>query len=125
MKKGSGLDIDAVLSARKAPAPRTDADSFARDFKARATLMRQDPVESGSIRWDRWGGWNWRYVAAAVTVCLIVGGVVWPARSAVVTQIKSLQIYAPHSGVIIMTDEHEQGTVVWVTDMESNDGNRG
>ncbi len=126
MKKGEKLDLGSVLRAWQAPAPRTGADAFARDFKARASLMRQEPRAVESSQPARWFAWDWRYAAATATaVCIMVGFVIWPAHVALVTQIKSLQVFAPHSGVIIMTDENEAGTVVWVTDLESDDGNKG
>lgn len=123
MSKSSWMQIEAGLRSRKAPPPLNDAESFKQDFKARATLMRQDPVEAHGAGW--FPVMSWRYIAATAAVMLIVGVVLWPSESPMVTQVKSLQVFAPHSGVIIMTDEDDLGTVVWVTDLESGDGSNG
>jgi hypothetical protein len=49
----------------------------------------------------------------------------WPGPADLMTQVKSLRVMAPHSGVIIMNDEGGQGTVVWITDMETDGGDKG
>ncbi len=123
MNKSSWKQIEADLRLRKAPPPLTDAESFKQDFKARAALMRQEPIEKqAQVSWPLW---NWRYAGAALAICLLAGLYFLPSSSSLVTQVKSLQVFAPHSGVIIMTDENNSGTVVWVTDLESGDGSKG
>jgi len=123
MNKGTWLEIEAGLIRRKTPAMRSAVESFQQDFKARATFIRQETVAETALSW--FPVLNWRYVVPAAAALLIAGLVMWPSPTALVTQIKSLQVFAPHSSVIIMVDEKEPGTVVWVTDLESGDGNAG
>lgn len=123
MNKGSWMEIESGLKSRKTPAPPSDVESFQQDFKARASLMRQDSAEQSVF--VRFPVLSWPFVVPAAAALLIAGLVMWPSPTALVTQIKSLQVFAPHSSVIIMVDEKEPGTVVWVTDLESGDGNAG
>jgi hypothetical protein len=124
MKKNSWNEIQAGLRSQKAPPPQNDAESFTQDFKARASLMRQDSA-SPAAPLALFPALSWRFGIATAAAVLIAGLVFWPASSSLVTQVKSLQVLAPHSGVIIMTDEDNHGTVVWVTDLESDDGSTG
>ena len=123
MNKSSWADIEAGLKSRKAPPPRHDAGSFREDFKAHAALMRQDSPNQSEIA--AFSVFSWRAIGAAAAVLLLVGGLLWPTAASLVTHVKSLQVMAPHSGVIIMTDDVNQGTVVWVTDLESGDESKG
>ncbi|MEI8139589.1 MAG: hypothetical protein WCI03_06955 [bacterium] len=124
MKKNSWSEIEEGLRSQKAPPPQNDAESFQLDFKARASLMRQDSASpAAAFAW--FPVLSWRIGIATAAAVLIAGLVLWPASSTLVTQVKSLQVLAPHSGVIIMTDEDNPGTVVWVTDLESDDGSKG
>lgn len=123
MIKCSWADIRADLQRRSISTPGMDAESFRSDFKARASLMRQDPV--GVPEQVGLPLLNWRLLASGAVAVLIAGMVLWPSPKTLVNQIKSLQVFSPHSGVIIMTGEAERGTVVWVTDLESDEGNKG
>lgn len=123
MSQTSWTQIEDGLKSRRTPPSRNNAESFKQDFKARASLMRQDSPDETGLQWP--SILNWRYIGAVTAVVLAVGVMIWPSRPDLVTQVKSLQVMAPHSGVIIMTDENNQGTIVWVTDMESGDGNKG
>jgi len=123
MNKGSWIEIEADLKRRKTPAMRREVGSFQQDFKARATLMRQEPQTETALAW--FPVLNWRYMIPAAAALMIAWLAMWPSPTSLVTQVKSLQVFAPHSAVIIMVDEKEPGTVVWVTDLESGDGNTG
>ena len=128
MNKCSWSEIEAGLKNRKTPAPRNDAEAFRQDFKAHAALVRQSPASVES-RFPEPLMWllQWRSLplTALAAGLVLVGVLLWPTSASLVTQIKSLQVFAPHSGVIIMTDEENKGTVVWVTDMDPGEGNRG
>jgi hypothetical protein len=117
MNKLSWKNVTGRLKAIEAPqSPSGDAD-FWLDFKARATLMRQDEPVAAHDRVPvalRWGS------ATALALVLIVAG--WfmlPATLGAVTQIKALEVVAPYSGVIIMNDQSGRGTILWITGMES------
>lgn len=100
------------------PAMRT-RDEFWADFRARARMTPQtQPEEAPSRAWmPRWG-----YAAAAVAAMVLVAGLaVWfPSRKAPLSPIRSFEVVAPHTGVIIMEDEQDRGTILWVTGMNLN-----
>jgi len=123
VNKVSWNDVEAGLRKQRASAPARDPGSFEEDFKARARLVRQEVPEGAGtpgIPFLRWG-----LASFALVLVLAVTVVLWPVHSALVTQVKSLNILAPYSGVIIMNDEGGQGTVVWITDMDMEPGGKG
>jgi hypothetical protein len=123
MSKESWNDVVAGLRKRRASETLPDADAFKADFKARAVLVRQGEFESGPVLPVSLVRW---VVACAAAIAMLVGGtLLWPVSEELVTQVKSLQVMAPHSGVMIMNDDAGRGTVVWVTDMTSNDESKG
>ncbi|MEI6562784.1 MAG: hypothetical protein WCO42_00595 [bacterium] len=124
MSQVSWKEVETGLRGRRAPVSQNDAESFRQDFKARVSLMRQDSAEEERVV-PLSPFLKWSYATAALAAMAIIGLVLWPSRDTMLTQIKSLQVLAPHSGVIIMNDEDGRGTVVWITDMEPGDGNKG
>ncbi len=124
MKKTSWTEVATGLQARNVSAGRRDADAFARDFAARARMVRQDGPESRQSVPMVW--FKWSAVSVATVLVLLAGFIMWPSAGVnLVTHVKSLRVLAPHSGVIIMDDESGRGTVVWVTGMDSDGGNKG
>lgn len=97
-------------------------DAFWADFRARARWVRQDgEAPAPAVR-----PWRWVYAGAATVaaaVLLVVAGwVVLPARpaTAVPSAIKSWEVVAPHSGVIIMNDDSGHGAILWVTGLNDS-----
>lgn len=108
---------------RRTPSPTAAmpaADVFWDEFRARARLCNQEPpaaAERGArAMWPRW------VVAAsgvvAVTVLILVTFATNQAQ-AFHNPIKSYEVLAPHSAVIIMTDDQRSGTILWVAAPES------
>lgn len=123
MNKVSWSDVEVGLRERSAPGAMRDAGTFGADFKARARLVRQEVPEEPGTTWVpllRWGA-----ASFAVALVVAVAVIYWPGPADLMTQVKSLRVMAPHSGVIIMNDEGGQGTVVWITDMETDGGDKG
>lgn len=123
MNKVSWSDVEAGLRERSASGAMRDAGTFGADFKARARMVRQEAPEEAGTSWTpllRWGT-----ASIAVVMVLAVAVLFWPVHEGLMTQVKSLRVMAPHSGVIIMNDEGGQGTVVWITDMETDGGDKG
>jgi hypothetical protein len=123
MNKVSWSDVEAGLREHRPSGAIRDAGTFGADFKARARLVRQEAPEEAGTPWTpllRWGT-----ASFAAVMVLAVAVLFWPVHESLMTQVKSLNILAPHSGVIIMNDEGGQGTVVWITDMEINGGGKG
>lgn len=117
MNKLSWKNVTGRLKALESPQPPSDNADFWLDFKARATLMRQDEPAAVPARMPaalRWGS-----VTALTLVVIVAGWFMLPATLGAVTQIKALEVVAPHSGVIIMNDQSGRGTILWITGMES------
>ncbi len=117
MNKLSWKNVTGRLKAIEAPKTPSDNADFWQDFKARATLMRQDEPAAERPRMPvalRWGS-----VTALALVLIVAGWFMLPATLGAVTQIKALEVVAPHSGVIIMNDQSGRGTILWITGMES------
>ena len=97
--------------------------AFWSDFRARARLRVQEEPEARvatpalALRW----------AAAATCALLVAASAVWiPQRLAAGRTggggvVRSLEVVAPHSAVMIMQDEASRGTIVWVVDMQSGD----
>jgi hypothetical protein len=118
MNKLSWKDVSGRLKAVEARKDLPESAEFWSDFKARAALVRQEqpaPVRERLPVAVRWG------TATALALFLVaVGWFVLPAaHSGAITQIKALEVVAPHSGVIIMNDQSGRGTILWITGMES------
>ena len=100
------------------PAMRPRAEFWA-DFRARARMTPQTQAEEAPSRaWmPRWG-----YAVTAVAAMVLVAGLaVWfPSRKAPLNPIRSFEVVAPHTGVIIMEDQKDRGTILWVTGMNLN-----
>lgn len=113
--------VEAELAKRPAATqrPARGRDEFWSDFAARARLVRQEEPAAAMPAFPRL---RWAY-AAAVAV-LVVGLAVWfPFRKAepvAANPIRSFEVIAPHTGVIIMEDEQDRGTILWVTGLNLN-----
>lgn len=126
MKKTSWKRIRDILRRTPAPAPRTDTEAFWADFKARARMVpqREPIVATRPLRMPvlRWG------LAAAACILVAVGlFMARPGRQQVAVRgnvINSLEVIATHSAVLIMNDDTEPATIVWVAGM-TEDGENG
>jgi hypothetical protein len=120
MKPLSWKDVRGHLCRQTAPPPRA-VDDFWSDFKARAALTRQDALEEAKPRIPL--GRRWAYASAAAMALVVLGIYLLPATPVAMTRIKALEVVAPHSGVIIMNDQSGRGTILWISGMESPNGN--
>ena len=123
MKRHSWNDIKGGISTRQPPGQMLDKDEFWSDFKARAKLRSQEtPARNSRPLVLSWA------VATACAVLLVAGIVKFQlTRSGDTVQhgssVTSLDVMVPHSAVLIMNDEPDQGTIVWIVDMEMNGKN--
>jgi hypothetical protein len=62
-------------------------------------------------------------LAAAAAVLLAV--VFLPHGAALGNRIRSLEVVASHTGVIILNDTASKGTILWVTGLDPGSGNGG
>ena len=111
-------EIREGLARQRVDAGMRDADDFWSDFRARARLVRQEAA-APAVRLP-WLIGRRLAVAGAVAVLMLAAAGVWlmPVRSgAGYSRIKSLEVIAPHSGVIIMNDSAARGTILWVADL--------
>lgn len=123
MSGQSWNDVKNGLRERRGRLPLADSREFAADFKARASMMRQDVPEH---RYMAIPVMKWSVASLAAAAAVLVAVVMTrPAAAEILTQVKALRVLAPHSGVMIMNDEGGEGTVVWVTDMKTGDESAG
>jgi len=123
MKKTSWNRIREILGRASTPPPRTEAQAFWADFKMRARMYPQrEPAAALPPR--RMPVLRWALAAAA---CVLVVAGFFMARpferrqvAARGNVINSLEVIATHSAVLIMNDDTEPATIVWVAGMTDN-----
>jgi hypothetical protein len=95
-----------------------DAKDFWSDFKARARMTAQEEPLSAGRR--ILAAWTRPLLASAVAAAAWVTVVMMPPTvpPPVVPGIRSVEVIAPHSGVLIMEDSRKEGTILWVADMK-------
>jgi hypothetical protein len=64
--------------------------------------------------------WAWAAAAAAVVIGLAVWFPFRSPASMAANPIRSFEVIAPHTGVIIMQDQQDRGTILWVTGLDLN-----
>ncbi|MCK5849650.1 MAG: hypothetical protein KAH23_01950 [Kiritimatiellae bacterium] len=102
-------------------APMSNADDFREDFMARARLIVQDTQTAPHKKPVN----TWFLASACAAAFFIVAGVrmINSDSTSAYTVIKSLEIVASHSAVLIMEDETKDSTVLWIVDMNTNASN--
>lgn len=118
MNKISWNDIRQTLKDDAAARPVPPAAPFWEEFRARARMTPQWQVShspaSVSLIFKRVA------LSTCATLLLAALSLYWlsglPARA---TQIQSVEVIASHSAVLIMDDNSEDGTLLWVVDMHS------
>jgi hypothetical protein len=105
---------------RQGVAPQAPGrEDFWSDFRARARMVRQDGLGAPAPAHP----WRWAAAAATTAAAMAVIVFAWlPARPVVtgMSEIKSLEVIAPHSGMIIMNDDSGRGTILWITGLNDN-----
>ena len=109
-------EVRGRLRTQDATRHAADREGFWADFRARARMVRQDGAGAPAPVHP----WRWVVTGTAVAAALVVaavGVVALPGRpvAAATSGIKSFEVIAPHSGVIIMNDDSGRGTILWVT----------
>lgn len=132
MNNTNWKDIEQGLRAQPKPLPPRDSQDFWAEFRARAELAGQG--ESGlRLVPERSYRWQWAAgVAAALVLLLTVTLLSRPsgsqplntagsAKVALVVppsaknEVKALDVYAEHSGVMVLQGDDFSGTIVWIT----------
>jgi hypothetical protein len=119
MKRTAGWkQIRGVLAEQQVAGAMRSPDAFWSDFRARARLMRQE--QPGSVL--RWQSLPLRLAYAAALVAVLAAGLaLMIPRVNAVNRIKALEVVASHSGVIIINDDTHRGTILWITDLKTDD----
>ncbi len=118
MNRISWNDIRQTLKDDAAARPVPPAAPFWEEFRARSRMTPQwrtsHSPASVSIIFRR------VTLSACATLLVAVFSLYWlsglPARA---TQIQSVEVIASHSAVLIMDDNSDDGTLLWVVDMHS------
>ena len=121
MKPLSWQEVREGLAQQGVTRPARNAGDFWSDFKARARLTVQEDVALNEVRRIPW--FRLAYATAAVVVVAAIGLLLLPTQGLPVgNRIKSLEVIASHSGVIIMNDNKAGGTILWISDLKANEG---
>lgn len=113
-------DIVGAMRETVGPTRVPERAEFWSEFRMRAALMPQtQPVAAGL----RFSVLRWAALAAAASV-LLAAGIFYvhlnvPRRTEL-SRVISVQVVAPHSALLIMSDEDVQSTLVWVVDLAEN-----
>jgi len=124
MPKPTWKEIRDTLGKQPAPPPPAAAGQFWPDLRRRALPQpRTDSVTVSPLA--DWALPRWVAVAACIAVC--VAGLLHtdlghaptatPVAGGKPNTIQSLAVAASHSSVMILQDEDNSGTIVWITDM--------
>lgn len=100
--------------------PMRPAEEFWSDFAARARYV---PQTGGGAEAHTEKSLAWRRALAAGAAALLLGAVVvWTQmHSTGSSQVKRIEVLAPHTGVVILNPEDDRpgtATLVWVVDLE-------
>ena len=115
-------EIEKTLENRSVVDRLPDADSFWENFRAHAKLRFQesvDPVPRRTYAW-RWGLAS----ACAVFVVVLAGLHMLPGTADEMTgTIKSFEINAEYSAIMILDDEDSDSAILWVVNMDTGTDN--
>lgn len=112
-------DLRKQAVTRSAPA----ANEFWTDFRARARLRAQDRPATMPPALPLFRRWAIASAGALTVALLLLTGILVSSRGTTggFSQMDSLQVDAPYSGVLMMNDEDTQSTTVWILDMDTGD----
>ncbi len=117
MNDRSSMKIERAIKEQPATKPMPEAAEFWSDFRARARLHPQQEYTRVHPR-----GWFLGWSAATACAILLLGVfLIGLPTSSVGSEGKAFDVMVDHSAVIIMNDEPEQGTILWIVDMEIGD----
>ena len=124
MKTSSNKQIKQAMSDLKRKEMTTqntemcNADEFWSDFKARASLRVQNHQTAPQRRL----GNTWLLAGACAIALFVITGsyIINTKPSSTYSVIKSLEIVASHSAVLIMKDESRDSTMLWIVDMTTD-----
>jgi hypothetical protein len=122
MSRVSWREIRQRLRA-EVPPPQSDAGAFWSDFRAHARLVPQIGPDREPALAGRLMAW-WRLAPLAATLAILLA-VALHARGPAANRLRFLEVFASHTGVIMMDDEQRHGTILWVAGLEPDAGGGG
>ena len=120
MKRPSTAEIEEQL-ARRSVGKMPDAEDFWSDFRARAKLVNQEKPAVPALVLLSPRGWAMAAACAALLAFAVGGFILFQGGADESGNHMTLDVVAAHSAVLIIEDELSQGTIVWVSDMQSED----
>lgn len=125
MKKSEKANtIEEQLKSIPRPEPEQTQEEFWDEFSARAASLEQDPVtnKTALIVFSPLT----LKIAASFFIVLAALFVVWNSvqptnqhHSGNVSVIEEYEIFTPNNGVMILSDEQNSGTILWVSESSS------
>jgi hypothetical protein len=114
--KTSWNKIEESLHDKKMQPETRDKESFWSDFRARVRLRSQDSTVS--VRAPLIWKWSVATACAALVTAVVGFQLMHKPLTEATGPVKSLDVLAEHSAVIMMNDEASDATVIWVADMK-------
>lgn len=117
-------DIENVLKNIKVPEGMLDKENFWKEFKEKASEIEQEPAAKPALHFP-----GWLKAVAGIVIVSSVWLSVWffssnniKDETMTASIIEDYEIYSEHSGVFILQDENNSGTVLWISGMKDNSG---
>lgn len=120
MTKPGWREIKEGLRHSRPDATMPAPGEFWADFRARASLRHQERVVT-STALSSAQMWVLASVCAAVVAAWIGFRAIHGGPDRGLSTIKSFQVLATHSAVMMVEDESTRSTVLWIVDMDSDD----
>mgnify|MGYP006275680451 CR=1 FL=1 len=120
MKKNDA--INTAIRELQQPPPMRNSDKFWNEFKARAAITPQTGTGTAAprrkITWPRAVS-----IITGLAVLLVLAVLFLPRDgnhdTTQLSEVEEIDISVDYSGVMVMQDAQNGGTVVWVTDLNS------
>jgi len=119
MTDGRHTKIEDLLKQRVPAEPLRASDDFWDDFRARARMYSQDrSVRTIGRLISIWS------TGVGFATALAVGAFIFFFGGSQVraTEVQYIDVEAPHSAVMILTNEGSEGTLVWIEGMSTEKG---
>jgi hypothetical protein len=120
-------DVVQVLR-EQVPQPEAPArERFWADFRARASLVPQQSAGGLTVGRSRWRSPVYAVLSAAAAVVVAVAVFRGSGSSAVqpsakLSKVSELDVYMDYSSVMIVEDQQNRGTVIWMASADLSNG---
>ena len=125
MNKTTWKAIEAELKKCDVSSKVRDKRAFWQEFKARSSGIKQEvPISSPSPLLFRTS--TWIKLAACIALAGLISFVTVTQQTKetifVKNKIKKIEVFASYSAMIILDGDNDDGTIIWLTDLDTAGG---